>query len=376
MIHTPIISGSKLSSADSRAHAQGQATATSEAARQFEGILLQQLIRVLRSTAPSMGGSAEDSYVEMFDGQLADQLAEAGGIGLAQQIELGLSPELSGALTSHRSSFTQIKGAHVAPAGAVSATTGTALTGPTLALQQAAHQILSAGSAQWSKNGAVSEDDLRSKFATSDANGDQATFVVRQALGYQGYNKCNLFALELARRAGFQVPLINRPGGWGFPSSNGVTTDAVRDGKLSSEWANVVGFESASELDSSILRGERAFMLAGSGRDGAQGHMAVVERIREIKYDENHTITGIAFDGWEARPMDGAEHLVQRYWTTGGAGGRPLTRSGFDQIRLIALKPASVGSTAEHPITGRMVSNIFSSNSGEDRPNERMEIIP
>jgi Rod binding domain-containing protein len=370
----PLISNTHSAGATEPSAAEKSAAAAT-VARQFEGILLQQLIRVLRETAPTMGGSDQDSYVEMFDGQLADYLAESGGIGLASEIQGALSGDAT-AHTTHRSTDGRSAALQTTPLATDSATTGIVLGGRTLQLQQAADQLLRAGSQQWSKTGALNTGDLQSSFATYDANGNKADFVVRKALGYQGYNKCNLFALELARRAGFSVPVVDRGEGWGFPSSNGVTKDAATDGKLRKGWAKVVENESAEILDSAIVHGQRAFILAGSGRDNAQGHMAVVERIRSIEYAQDRSIRRIVFDGWEARPIAGAEHLVQRTWNVGDNSSGHLVRSGFDRIQILELQPATQGTSAEVPISGDTISKKLSSTIDDHRPNDGSETLP
>jgi Rod binding domain-containing protein len=346
-----------------------------EASRQFEGILLQQLIRVLHTAAQSSeSDSCNENFLEMFDGELASQLADDGGIGIAQEIENSLSGN-SDLRTVHSAALTPfnlgrtISSTATLPAGAI-------LGGRTGELQRVAEQLLNSGSQQWSKEGTLTPADLRSQFSKIDSRGNQANFVVREALGYQGYNKCNLFAFELARRAGFLVPVVNRPDGWGYPSSNRVARDAAKDGQLNGGWAKVVGSESAEQLDASIVRGDRAFMLAGSGRDEAQGHMAIVERIRDITYDKNNAIRSIVFDGWEARPKAGAERLVQRTWNVGNGSGGRSARSGFETIGIFELKPTVRNYRTEVPISNRNETASLNSNIIPDHPNDRLETLP
>lgn len=59
-----------------------------EASEQFEAIFLRQLLRDLRKTATIDGenSSMTGIYNEMLDEHLANQLARAGGIGLAEVI--------------------------------------------------------------------------------------------------------------------------------------------------------------------------------------------------------------------------------------------------------------------------------------------------
>ena len=64
-------------------------TAVEEVAAQFESIFLQQMLKAMRdATVKSdlLGSSQMDTYESMADQQLAVQLAEQGGIGLARMM--------------------------------------------------------------------------------------------------------------------------------------------------------------------------------------------------------------------------------------------------------------------------------------------------
>lgn len=69
-------------------HAPNQAAA--KVARQFEGLLLQQMLKAMRDSVEA-GGLSDDEGAKtalgLFDNQLAQNLAQAGGIGLAAAIE-------------------------------------------------------------------------------------------------------------------------------------------------------------------------------------------------------------------------------------------------------------------------------------------------
>jgi len=56
-------------------------------AREFEAVMLEQLLTSMRTT---VGGSTQSStmrsYSEMLDGEMAREMASAGGIGLADSI--------------------------------------------------------------------------------------------------------------------------------------------------------------------------------------------------------------------------------------------------------------------------------------------------
>ena len=63
-------------------------------ARQFEGVMLQQMLKSMRDSVEEGGLFSDEStktYMGMLDNQLANQIAERGGIGLAKVIERQLS---------------------------------------------------------------------------------------------------------------------------------------------------------------------------------------------------------------------------------------------------------------------------------------------
>lgn len=318
-----------------------------DAARKFEGLLVQQLLQVMRQTAKSggMGSSsgASGQYLSMFDEVIAERMAEGGGIGLAATLGNALGAEEEGGAqlvtTSMQqgSSFVGASGNNLA--GGVSAPLS-ALQGATARLAQAAYGISARdGGKQWAKAGTLSPADLASQLETPAADGT-ARFNVLDAKGFQDEYKCNLFALEAARRAGFEVPVLARPRGWGFPSAEAVTSDA-QDGSMRGNWAEVVQPGQVKELAGKLERGELAVMLTGSGSEGRHGHMAVVERIHAVELDQDGSVKRIDFDGYEAR-ADGAQHLVKRSWNRFGHGEDvPLARNGFDRIQLLALRPAA-----------------------------------
>ncbi|MBZ5586207.1 MAG: rod-binding protein [Acidobacteriia bacterium] len=68
-----------------RAAETGDSPKTRDAARQFEALLLAQILRSAHA------GADEDSVNELADQQLALTLAERGGLGLADLIAKGLA---------------------------------------------------------------------------------------------------------------------------------------------------------------------------------------------------------------------------------------------------------------------------------------------
>jgi hypothetical protein len=219
-------------------------------------------------------------------------------------------------------------------------------TGALLDVQQAATSMLAdGGAARWAKEGKLTEQDLSSDLITDAAAGGAARFSVRDANGYQGYYKCNLFALEVARRAGMQVPVVSREAGLGFPSSNRLTQDAS-DGSLQAGWAKVVTGTSPTAMQDALQSGEAAFLLVGSGAGERHGHMAVVERPKSIEYDAQGQVQRVVFDGWEAQPS-GARHLTERAWNRQGHPGEAGDRNGLTRIEIIQLSRPAQSSREE-----------------------------
>jgi len=351
-----------------RAKPDRETLARQDAARKFEAVLVQQLLSVMRQTAKSggMGSSsgASGQYLSMFDEVIAERMAEGGGIGLSATLEQALGGGLQGAsaplVTTAFQPGTPIV---TASSGGIAPPLPT-LQGATARLAHAAYGMSASGDGkQWSKDGALSPADLASKLETPAAEGT-ARFNVLDAQGFKDEYKCNLFAFEAARRAGFEVPVIARPRGWGFPTPNTITNDA-QDGALKGAWAEVVKPEQVKELGQKLERGELAVMLTGSGSDGRRGHMAVVERIHHVELDTDGSVKRIDFDGYEAR-VNGAEHLVRRSWNRYGAGeDEPLARNGFGRIELLALKPADNPETPEVLVSSEARASLkdFSSRS-------------
>ncbi|MCG8556068.1 MAG: rod-binding protein [Proteobacteria bacterium] len=303
-----------------------------QAAERFEALFLKQLLDVLRKSLPqgtglAGAGRSAQQYTRIFDQALADELAKAGGIGLGALVRDSMvgTPSLSNT-PGNSTEADQVSLVASQPAGPV-------LPGGAGRLQQVATRLLER-SERWAKDAALSTEELASPLETQ-APGGVARFNVRDARGYLGYTKCNLFALEMARRAGFSVPVTGRAHGWGYPGADAVTRDAA-DGRLQSGWAKVVTGKTAQSLDRAIVEQGRAFLLTGSGRAGRPGHMAVVERVHSTDYRKNGELWKVTFDGWEARP-DGAQRLLRRTWTRAPGPSGPSARRDLDRIEIIEL---------------------------------------
>jgi Rod binding domain-containing protein len=324
-------------------------------AKQFESVLMGQLLEVMFKSSKTLGGDGgqSDLYRQMFQGPLAEHMVSGGGLGLASMIARGL-----GAADAHapnRPLHMPAPLGALGPAAAGGATHTLALdpaqpavpaTGALRDVQRAAADMLAdGGAARWAKEGKLTEQDLGSGLISDAAAGGAARFSVRDANGYQGYYKCNLFALEVARRAGMQVPVVSREAGLGFPSSNRLTQDAS-DGSLEAGWAKVVTGTSPTAMQDALQSGEAAFLLVGSGAGERHGHMAVVERPKSIEYDAEGQVQRLVFDGWEAQPS-GARHLTERAWNRQGSPGQPGDRNGLTRIEIIQLSRPAQGSREE-----------------------------
>lgn len=78
-----------------------QADKTREVARQFEAVLLRQILKAVHQTGikgmSEDGAATNDIYFDMMNYHLADKIAHAGGLGLASTIEAQLLRQTQGA---------------------------------------------------------------------------------------------------------------------------------------------------------------------------------------------------------------------------------------------------------------------------------------
>lgn len=329
------------------------------AARQLEGVFMQQLLSVMRSSAGEnamFSGTGASTWGALFDQHVGDAMADAGGVGLADVIAtaLGASPSHAGAAPLPGMLPLENGALDLGPVDPHRPPSGASLSGATGDLQDAARVMLGEDGVaeQWGREGRLTESDLASDYASGEA-GERAYFAVRDARGYEGYYKCNLFALELTRRAGFEVPLIARHRGWGYPGPTALAEDAA-DGRLRGDWARVASSATPEGLDSAITSGRSAFVLVGSAHDGHRGHMGVIERVHEIQRDETGAITSITFDGWEGR-SGGAMHLTRRTWAVAGhradrAPDGTRGRGGLGRIEVLELHRPGPGEGLERPL--------------------------
>ncbi len=291
------------------------AGATQEhAAKEFESFLLAQMFSIMRSGTSMVEGPGAEMYGALIDQHVGQALAEGDGIGLAEIFKDPHDDPRGGSLVGTLSgTFRSNSGV---PPIATTHEQGT-LHGP---LSAAAREVadLDGVENQWGRDGRLTVRDLSSRFSTQTASGEEARFAVRDANGFAGYYKCNIFALETARRAGFAVPVIARDRGWGYPSPNGIAND-LSDGRVRANWAEIASDRTPDEINAAISRGSGFLLVGDAHTEGASGHMGVIENIRSIERDAAGHIVRLEYDGWEAR-AEGAEHLAGRTWAVFGHG--------------------------------------------------------
>ncbi len=327
-------------------------TEARRAAEQFESLLVRQLWQVMRQSAGGglLAGEGQGAglYGHLMDEAMASHLSRAGGLGLVPVLERSLSgqPPLTPSSSAPRPTRTS---APLPPSRPFQPPSGARVEGATGRLQAAAEQMLTPDSApRWGRDGRLTEQELASDFVVHQDQGI-AAFNVRDAGGYAGRYKCNLFAFEMVRRAGFQTPLLARTHGWGYPHPDAVAADAA-DGRVRLDWGRVATADDEATVRATIESGERAYLLAGHGTDGHAGHMAVLERVHEIQRDASGRVTRVVFDGWEAR-VDGARHLVRRTWNRVGHPGGSDPRNGLSSIELVELLAPTTAGPVERPLS-------------------------
>jgi hypothetical protein len=150
----------------------------------------------------------------------------------------------------------------------------------------------------------------------------------------QNSDKCNVFALDLAWRSGFRVPMINIHTAanpcYSYPLANTLTSYAEGafrsgEGDLTGSNNTVWGWLDTSFEAAAINRWIEAGsleVLVGWRRRGT-GHVGIISRIRAIATDGSGRITSVTYDGWEATTNQGAVAVTNRNWRTTNCG--PLT---------------------------------------------------
>lgn len=82
---------------------QDPAAAIRPVARQFESVFLQMMLKCMRAAVPDGGLFTDEggkAYRDMFDNQLAVNLAEQGGVGMADMMVRQLTPAVAAAASA------------------------------------------------------------------------------------------------------------------------------------------------------------------------------------------------------------------------------------------------------------------------------------
>jgi Rod binding domain-containing protein len=303
-----------------------------DAAKAFESMMLKQLMKSMTDTVQESGvfggGFEGELYSDMFSSAIAEQAAGS-GTGLSEMIMrsmgvdertkdnlLSIGKTAIHALSSYRA---QVTGETEIPqnqhlAGVVDQWLGQ--SNPT----------------NWGTEGALTDADLGANISTM-GKGGVAHFNVQDALGYQGYPKCNLFAFEMLRRSGYSVPVLAREHGWGYPGADGIAK-LSSDGKIDS-WGTVRTGDTKEALEAAAAGG-KPLLLASSAPDDKAGHMAVADRIHRVERNGAGNIAVIEYSGWEAGGKKAS--YGRRVWRLSGIDGQG--RGGLDRIEVIEPKSA------------------------------------
>lgn len=235
----------------------------------------------------------------------------------------------------------------------------TATTPPTLGtIQRIEHemnQILSSNdeAQRWGVNGSLQDRLEIRRFMSSPGWAPNIPF---RSANYQRCNKCNVFALDLGWRCGFNVPVIsydyaNIGRRYTFPLANQLTTYAQRvfdrgsteligaDG--TTRWGWVETGNPRTETNAYIDDGW-FYILVGWRRSGT-GHVGVIRRIDALTKNPSGGVQSISYEGWEATSTR-ASHLTGREWrttqcsvTTSCQSGSANTLGSFCAIHIICL---------------------------------------
>lgn len=185
---------------------------------------------------------------------------------------------------------------------------------------------INAEAQRWGENGSLQDRlDIR-RFMSSPAWAPNDSF---RRFNFQRSNKCNIFALEMAWRCGFKVPVLNynytsEGRRFTFPLANQLTTYAQRafnrgstelfgsDGTTRWGWVET----STSRTDTNAYINDGWFyILVGWRRRRGIGHVGIIRRINALTTNASGRIQTITYDGWEARQAQ-AERVNGHEWRT------------------------------------------------------------
>jgi hypothetical protein len=241
-------------------------------------------------------------------------------------------------------------------------------------VREAAGEMLETGRAEvWGREGELDAGDLSCSYASEHPDG-LAAFNVLDSAGYRDALKCNLFAFELAYRAGLIVPLIGRARGWSYPGPDGLILMIEGGGAdVDGRWARLADGLSPEELGEATDAG-RVFLIVGSGLRARPGHVGVIEQIHLLERTPRGRISRVEYTGWETSARGArharfswrpgrffSTHLLELRAAAQGesqivlAGDPPQCASLLDAERHDPRAAARAGASRCRPITSPMV---------------------
>jgi len=310
-----------------------------DAARAFEALMLKQLMKSMSDTVGNSGvfgsGFESDLYSDMFSSAVAEQAAGS-GTGLSEMImrAMGVDERTEGALKNIGNTVQRALSTYRAQTAYHGQVTGeTEIPANRRLADVVDHWMQSSRPENWGNDGALTTADLSADIDTQAKDGT-AHFNVLDAMGYKGYPKCNLFAYEMLRRAGFTVPVRARSRGWGYPGADN-TARLAASGKIE-HWGRIRTADAQATLDQTAVSGT-PLLLASSAPDDKAGHMAVADRVHRVERDAAGNIAVIEYSGWESGGKKAG--YGRHVWRVEGISGQG--RGGLDRIEVIEPLPAS-----------------------------------
>jgi hypothetical protein len=236
-------------------------------------------------------------------------------------------------------------------------------------VQEEVNKIVSSGAAaRWGVAGSLTSAEVKIEHPGPET----ANRFRRSAL--KDLPKSNVFALDIAWRSGFHVPLLDVGTGgqqeFIYPLANMLTSFAegaigagppfnvLLDGTdicgKNVTWGSASTPLDIAEIHNKIsgkhTKGSQMFLLVG-WRPTGTGHVGIISRIRWIKYRVAQAtsvgILEIEYDGWEAQ-TDRARRVTKSHWSTAKCERTvdkcpaPLKRQSLENfcaIQIIGLRP-------------------------------------
>jgi hypothetical protein len=186
-------------------------------------------------------------------------------------------------------------------------------------------QILGAEAGRWSIPGSLLSNGNYRLQIEHPGSGINNRF---RRYSFQDNDKCNLFALDVAWRSGFRVPILNignqaHPR-YSYPLANTLTSYAEHAIRHGSPRLRGVGGDAwgAPQTGTPLavinlaIRYLGALAIVVGWRRSGMGHVGIIHKIGGLTYDSSRHITSITYDGWEATGVHGASNVIGRNWRT------------------------------------------------------------